>query len=126
MKLILKLILLLFAIGCVQAEQKQVGENSYELNAGDLLTLPLRSGNTLMLLWGREPLWYDIKDEWLHDRPIRNYTTQIYLQVPRLVEAGDYQFVEIESDNDPRFVEYWKWIKVNNIHVKRCDNFKVC
>lgn len=102
--------------------------NFMEYRAGDLLTLPVRKGNFMLLLYGSSadnPIWYDGAQEWFSYLPIRNYGT-VYVDITRRTPEGDYQFVEIDADKDPTKVSNWKWIRTNNVRVVKCDGFKEC
>lgn len=92
---------------------------------GDLIQLPMRKGNYVMLLGWESPIWYNGEVEWFQTAPIRNYTT-ITVQVPRKIEDGDYQFVEIDAIGDPTVITNWKWIKEIKVRIQRCDGFKAC
>ena len=100
-----------------------INASALEVSAGDDLSIPIRKGSYVMLLWGNTPLWYDSKTEWFSDQPIRNYSS-ITMLIPRSAPVGDYQFVEIISDGNPKDLNTWKWVQKTDVRV--CDKFTVC
>lgn len=96
---------------------------SVAFKAGDLITLPNRKGNFIMLLWGGKPIFYNGETEWFQEQPIRNYQT-VYLDVTRMIPEGDYQFVEIDSDDNPWDLHNWRWIREYKLQIVKCDQFK--
>lgn len=120
---ILVVMLAISTIGATYADSVDAQVRVYK--PGDLMKLPMRKGNYVMLLWGNEPLWYDERDEWFHDVPVRNYST-ITLQIPRNVVEGDYQFIEVDAVDDPRVLSNWRWVRENKVRVSKCDGFTLC
>lgn len=131
MKNLYKVILaLLFGVSLMttsttHAQDTQTDE-VLQYRAGDLISLPLRQGNYVMLLWGGIPIWFDSKIEYFTFEPIRNYTTRVYYDVTRQTPTGDYQFVEIDAAGDPRDLNNWRWIRSNSIRIVKCDGFRIC
>jgi hypothetical protein len=91
---------------------------------GDLITLPNRKGNYLMILWGDSPVFYNAELESIQSEPIRNYST-VYVDVTRKVPEGDYQAIEIDAIADPRNVSNWRWLREYKIRIVKCDEFRV-
>lgn len=100
-----------------------INVSAIEVRAGDDLSIPIRKGSYVMLLWGKAPLWYNAETEWFQDTPIRNYSS-IGMLIPRSAPVGDYQFVEIISDGDARDINTWKWVQKTDVRV--CDKFTQC
>lgn len=121
--LVVLMLLTAYSIQTTKAETQNV--SSYQ--AGDLLTLPTRKGNFMLLLWGGEGsrIWYDAQAENFSLMPVRNYST-IYYDVTRHTPEGDYQFVEIDADQNPADLTNWKWIRANQVRIEKCDGFKEC
>ena len=93
--------------------------------AGDLITLPNRKGNFVMLLWGERPIFYNGETEWFQEQPIRNYQS-VYVDVTRQIPEGDYQFLEVmvEPGTDPNILANWRWIREYKARIVKCDQFK--
>lgn len=121
---------LIFAVPvALMAEQKQIGDDSYEVYPGDLVQLPYVPGNAMAIIYGDSAIWYDVRDEWFHPEVIRNYTTQVYFQIPRIVTPGDYQLYQIKfaEGTDPTRFTNWKWSRTFNIRIKSvCTGFLLC
>ena len=95
---------------------------SVMFKAGDLITLPNRKGNYILLLWGGKPIWYNGEIEWFQEQPIRNWQT-VYLDVTRMIPEGDYQFVEVDADSDPWDLHNWRWVREFKLKIIKCDSF---
>ncbi len=118
-------LLLTMAYGLQSAKAESDAVMTYR--SGDLLTLPVRKGNFMLLLWGGEGprIWYDAQAENFTFMPVRNYTTVFY-DVTRHTPEGDYQFVEIDADQNPADLSNWKWLRTHNVRIVKCDGFKEC
>ena len=96
-----------------------------EFKAGDLISLPNRKGNYIMILWGGQPIYYNGETEWFDYQPIRNYQT-VYVDVTRQIPEGDYQFLEVEVQQpggDPNNLADWRWVREYKARIVKCDQF---
>lgn len=129
---LLAIIALLFISPVISAltidEQQAIESSSFTtLHPGELLAIPIRKGNFVRLLYGKagDSLWYDARTEFFTYMPIRNYST-IYMDITRMIPEGDYQFLEVDADDDPTKITNWKWVRSTKVRIEKCDGFKLC
>ncbi len=112
--------------GSLADQQATVARAFSEYKAGDLLQLPVRKGNFVLLLCGQQgvKLWYDGEKEFFSFMPIRNYGT-LYIDITRKIPELDCQFMEIAANEDPTKLENWLYARISNVRIVTCDDFSI-